>query len=63
MSDWSSFWDSKHSIYVNARHKDVHYRRIAEQIAGVRAGPAARCSTTAAARRCTRTAWRRRRPS
>src|SRR5215212_5984534 len=32
MSDWRSFWDSPHSIYVNARHKDVHYRDIAEQI-------------------------------
>jgi SAM-dependent methyltransferase len=33
MSDWRSFWDSEHSIYVNARHKDVHYREIADQIA------------------------------
>src|SRR5262245_25087809 len=33
MSDWRSFWDSAHSIYVNDRHKDVHYRAIAEQIA------------------------------
>jgi SAM-dependent methyltransferase len=33
VSDWRSFWDSAHSIYVNARHKDVHYREIAEQIA------------------------------
>jgi SAM-dependent methyltransferase len=32
-SDWRSFWDSAHSIYVNARHKDVHYRDIAERIA------------------------------
>jgi len=31
-SDWLSFWDSPHSIYVNARHKDVHYRLIADQI-------------------------------
>jgi SAM-dependent methyltransferase len=30
--DWISFWDSKHAIYVNARHLDVHYRRIAEDI-------------------------------
>ena len=37
MSDWSSFWDSEHSIYVNARHKDAHYRRIADD-RGVRAG-------------------------
>ncbi len=33
MRDWTSFWDSAHSIYVNARHKDVHYRDVAEQIA------------------------------
>jgi SAM-dependent methyltransferase len=33
MSDWIDFYDFKHSvIYVNARHRDVHYRRIAEDI-------------------------------
>ena len=37
-----SFWDSEHSIYVNARHKDVHYREIAEQIAAFVPAPAAR---------------------
>jgi predicted TPR repeat methyltransferase len=42
MSDWKSFWDSNHSIYVNARHKDVHYRDIAEQIAASVPGPSAR---------------------
>ena len=42
MSDWRSFWDSEHSIYVNARHKDVHYREIADQIADFVPGPAAR---------------------
>jgi ubiquinone/menaquinone biosynthesis C-methylase UbiE len=26
MSDWVSFFDSDHSIYVNARHRDVHAR-------------------------------------
>lgn len=26
MADWISFFDSDHSIYVNARHKDVHAR-------------------------------------
>ena len=30
--DWISFWDSKHSIYVNARHLDAHYRRIADDL-------------------------------
>jgi len=33
MSDWISFYDFKHSvIYVNARHRDVHYRAIAQDI-------------------------------
>ncbi len=33
MSDWISFYDFKHSvIYVNARHRDVHYRTIAQDI-------------------------------
>ena len=26
MADWISFFDSDHSIYVNARHRDVHAR-------------------------------------
>ena len=33
MGDWIAFWDSQHAIYVNARHLDVHYRRIAEDVA------------------------------
>jgi SAM-dependent methyltransferase len=41
MSDWRSFWDSAHSIYVNARHKDVHYRAIADQIAAFVPNPGA----------------------
>ena len=33
MSSWIEFYDFKHSvIYVNDRHRDVHYRRIAEDI-------------------------------
>ena len=33
MSNWIDFYDFKHSvIYVNARHRDVHYRTIAEDI-------------------------------
>jgi SAM-dependent methyltransferase len=33
--DWISFYDFKHSvIYVNERHRDVHYRTIAEDIRG-----------------------------
>jgi SAM-dependent methyltransferase len=42
MSDWRSFWDSAHSIYVNARHKDVHYSDIADQIGAAVPGPSAR---------------------
>jgi len=30
--DWASFWDQPHSIYVNQRHCDVHYRDIAQGI-------------------------------
>lgn len=30
--DWISFWDSKHSVYVNARHLEAHYRRIADDV-------------------------------
>lgn len=33
MATWVEFWDSPHAIYVNARHRDVHYLRIAEDIA------------------------------
>jgi SAM-dependent methyltransferase len=32
MGDWIAFWDSEHAIYVNARHRDVHYRVVAEHI-------------------------------
>ena len=32
MSDWISFWDSKHSVYVSARHLEAHYRRIADDL-------------------------------
>jgi SAM-dependent methyltransferase len=42
ISDWLAFWDSPHFIYVNARHKDVHYRLIAKEIAALVPGPDAR---------------------
>ncbi len=32
-SDWLAFWDSRHFLYGNAHHKDVHYRLIAQAIA------------------------------
>ena len=42
-SDWISFYDFKHSvIYVNARHRDVHYRTIAEDIRRYVPSPEAR---------------------
>lgn len=42
MTTWREFWDQPHSIYVNDRHKDVHYREIAQQIADFVPGPDAR---------------------
>ena len=33
MANWVDFWDSQHAIYVNAHHRDVHYLKIAEDIA------------------------------
>ena len=39
---WLTFWDSAHTIYVNARHRDVHYSLIAQQIAALVASPRAR---------------------
>jgi SAM-dependent methyltransferase len=40
--DWTDFWDQPHSIYVNARHFDVHYRDIAQGIIALLPGPHAR---------------------
>jgi len=42
MPTWREFWDSAHSIYVSDRHKDVHYRDVAEQLAAFVPGPQAR---------------------
>jgi SAM-dependent methyltransferase len=33
MKDWVAYYDSDHSIYVNTRHRDVHYARLADAIA------------------------------
>lgn len=41
-ASWIAFWDTSHSIYVNARHRDVHYRLIAAAIAKLVPGPGAR---------------------
>jgi SAM-dependent methyltransferase len=35
MGEWIAFWNSEHSIYVNARHRDVHYRVIARDISAL----------------------------
>jgi SAM-dependent methyltransferase len=32
VSAWVAFWDSNHTIYVNARHRHLHYRRIAQDL-------------------------------
>ena len=42
ISSWLAFWDTPHSIYVNARHRDVHYRLLASTIAALVPGPSAR---------------------
>jgi SAM-dependent methyltransferase len=39
MREWITFWDSDNSIYVSARHRDVHYRLIAEDILAYVPGP------------------------
>src|SRR5262249_14135013 len=42
MNDWINFYDFKHSvIYVNSRHRDVHYRTIAEDICKLIPSPTA----------------------
>lgn len=32
MREWINWYDSDHSIYVNARHRDVHFRGVATDI-------------------------------
>ena len=39
---WLDFWDGSHATYINARHKDVHYRLIAGDIAALVPFPHAR---------------------
>ncbi len=38
---WKDFWDGEHSIYVNARHRTLHDRRIAADIAALIPSPEA----------------------
>ena len=42
ITDWLAFFDSRHFIYVNARHKDVHYQLIGREIAALVPAPDAR---------------------
>lgn len=42
MADWISFWNGSHAIYVNDRHKAVHYAAVAADLAGFLPGPEAR---------------------
>jgi SAM-dependent methyltransferase len=39
---WLEFWDGSHTTFVNSRHKDVHYRLIAKEIAQLVSSPQAR---------------------
>jgi SAM-dependent methyltransferase len=39
MPDWVTFWDSPNWIYVNERHRQVHYRRVADDVTRYVAGP------------------------
>jgi SAM-dependent methyltransferase len=41
LKDWVAYYDSAHSIYVNAIHRDVHYAKLAEEIARYVPSPAA----------------------
>lgn len=40
--DWISFWDGAHAIYVSDRHKQLHYARIAADLARFVPGPGTR---------------------
>src|SRR5690242_7578952 len=35
MNPWRQFWGRAHRIYVNDRHRQVHYRRVADDIFSV----------------------------
>jgi SAM-dependent methyltransferase len=41
MRDWLSFWNAPNRIYVNDRHRDVHYRDIALEIRSLVPSPSA----------------------
>lgn len=35
MSGWRRFWEGAHWLYVNERHRQVHYRQVADDILSV----------------------------
>ena len=35
MDDWIDYYDSDHTIYVNATHRDVHFASVAQDIIGL----------------------------
>jgi SAM-dependent methyltransferase len=35
MSSWLEFWEGSHRIYVNERHRAVHYARVADDLIAV----------------------------
>ncbi len=37
--DWREYWNGPHPIYVNARHRALHFDRIAKDIAALVPGP------------------------
>lgn len=39
---WREFWNGDTTIYANSRHKEVHYRRVAQDIVGLIPGRTAR---------------------
>jgi trans-aconitate methyltransferase len=39
---WSEYWNGETTIYVNARHKSVHYEAVARDIVACLPGPAVR---------------------
>jgi SAM-dependent methyltransferase len=39
---WTEYWNGETTIYANARHKSVHYQRIARDLVGCLPGPDAR---------------------
>src|SRR5918912_4320340 len=41
MREWLAFWNAPNRIYVNDRHRDIHYRDVALQIRSLVPSPSA----------------------